>query len=347
MIWQSEKEEIYLRSMKSHEIQKKLQLADKSIDSDVNSALRIFVDCLLSASHCMNKTIYSNGPKRSSEWFDQECALAKKDTRHKLRIFRASRDDGDIYIFVQARKQYKQMLKFKQRSFRREKVASLAANLSDSAKFWKDLKEMGCSKKQTNASDNIPLQQWYTHFKDLFSDSHNDHPKSETFENIDIDEESEHIRNAVINEREVISAVNKLKSGKACGLDGVLAEMLKSGAEITVPFMTKLFNVLFYKGIYPAEWAKAIIIPIHKKGNIDDVDNYRGVALLSIVSKCYTTVLNTRLYGWLEEFHIIAENQAGFRKNYSTVDQICNLHSIVKKISLSKRKKTLCRFCRF
>ena len=65
--------------------------------------------------------------------------------------------------------------------------------------------------------------------------------------------------------------------------------------------MTKLFNKSFDKGIYPSDWAKAIIVPIHKKGDIHLVDNYRGVSLLSIVSKCYTSILNTRLYNWLEE----------------------------------------------
>ena len=61
--------------------------------------------------------------------------------------------------------------------------------------------------------------------------------------------------------------------------------MLKAGGQEVILFMTKLFNTIFDKGIYPSEWAKAIIIPIHKKGNIRSVDNYRGVSLLSIISK--------------------------------------------------------------
>ena len=78
--------------------------------------------------------------------------------------------------------------------------------------------------------------------------------------------------------------------------------MLKAGGQEVILFMTKLLNTFVDKGMYPSEWAKAIIISIHtKKGNIHSVDNYRGVSLLSIISKCYTSVLNTRLYTWLEE----------------------------------------------
>ena len=62
--------------------------------------------------------------------------------------------------------------------------------------------------------------------------------------------------------------------------------MLKAGGQEVILFMTKLFNTIFDKGIYLGKWAKAIIIPIHKKGNIHSVDNYRGVSLLSIISKC-------------------------------------------------------------
>ena len=63
-------------------------------------------------------------------------------------------------------------------------------------------------------------------------------------------------------------------------------------------FITKLFNTIFDKGIYPSDWAKAIIVPIHKKGDIHLADNYRGVSLLSIVSKCYTSILTTIQIGW-------------------------------------------------
>ena len=125
------------------------------------------------------------------------------------------------------------------------------------------------------------------------------------------------------------------------------------GRKDVILFMTKLFNTIFDKGIYPSDWAKAIIVPIHKKGDIHLADNYRGVSLLSIVSKCYTSILNTRLYNWLEENDKIVEMQAGFRRNYSTTDQIFNLYAIAQNLTrkvrsymfllwTSERLSTLC-----
>ena len=80
-----------------------------------------------------------------------------------------------------------------------------------------------------------------------------------------------------ITQGEVVNAVQKLKTGKACGLDGILAEMLKVGNHEILSFLCALCNTIFDKGYYPHEWAKAIIIHMHKTGNLDAVDNYRGV----------------------------------------------------------------------
>ena len=78
---------------------------------------------------------------------------------------------------------------------------------------------------------------------------------------------------------------------------------------------------------------------------MENVDNYRGVSLLSIVSKCYTVILNARLYSWLEENKVITESQAGFRKHYSTLDQIFNILCICSKKLKEERSEIVCCFC--
>ena len=84
------------------------------------------------------------------------------------------------------------------------------------------------------------------------------------------------VLNQLISEAEVRAAVSKLKRGKACRLDNILAEMLKLGGIKISMFLVTYFNNLFDKGIYPREWAKAFIVSIHKKGIADLPDNYRG-----------------------------------------------------------------------
>ena len=92
--------------------------------------------------------------------------------------------------------------------------------------------------------------------------------------------------------------IRKLKQRKASGLDNVLAEMLESAGALLTPFLTECFNEIFKSGSYPNTWTRAVIVPIHKKGDTGDTgatDNYREIPLLSLLGKCYTTILNERL----------------------------------------------------
>ena len=142
-------------------------------------------------------------------------------------------------------------------------------------------------------------------------------------------------------------SIRKLNNGKAGGIDGIVPEMLKVGGEKVVRFLTALFNKVFDTGVYPREWSKAIVVPIFKKGDTHKPDNYRGISLINATCKCYTSILNKRLSSWLENSNIIVENQAGFRKNYSTVDQIFNLFAVVQKYLNRKGQKLYVAFVDF
>ena len=72
--------------------------------------------------------------------------------------------------------------------------------------------------------------------------------------------------------------------------------------------------------LFPEIWATGEIIPIHKKGDINDPSNYRGITLLSCLGKLFTNVINNRLTAWAEENDIYCENQFGFRKSRGITD---------------------------
>ena len=92
----------------------------------------------------------------------------------------------------------------------------------------------------------------------------------------------------------VRKALNNLKKGKAADPDGIPNDLLKIAGNCIIQYLVELFNEIFKSGSYPSEWAKAIIQPIHKKGDTTNPDNYRGISLLSCVSKLYTSVINSR-----------------------------------------------------
>lgn len=106
-----------------------------------------------------------------------------------------------------------------------------------------------------------------------------------------------------------------------------------------IPFMTTYLNALFEQGHFPELWSKSIIVPLYKKGDVNLPGNYRGISLLSVVSKVFTYILNKRLTNWAEEEGKIVKEQAGFRAGHSTVDHIFTLISVIQKsMSQGKRK---------
>ena len=87
--------------------------------------------------------------------------------------------------------------------------------------------------------------------------------------------------------------------------------------------------------------------PIYKnKGSKADPGNYRGITLVSCLSKLFTGVINKRLSEYLETNNLLNENQTGFRKNYATLDHIFNLHTIIQ-LCFAKGKKLYCAFVDF
>ena len=118
-------------------------------------------------------------------------------------------------------------------------------------------------------------------------------------------------------------AISYLNVGKAAGHD------------ILTPKLVCLFNTVFQSGSFPTSWSEGIIIPIHKKGSRDKVDNYRGITLLSTLGKLFTRVLKNRLIFWSDTYSVLIDAQGGFR---STVDSIFILHGLINNCLNSSKK---------
>ena len=111
-------------------------------------------------------------------------------------------------------------------------------------------------------------------------------------------------------------------------------------------YIHRLFNVIFEKGYFPSKWTEGFIVPLHKKGDVNQVENYRGITLLSRFGKSFSRILNNRLTEWAEEHHINVEAQAGFHKNMGTIDNIFVLHGVINHL-LNENKKLYAAFIDF
>lgn len=128
---------------------------------------------------------------------------------------------------------------------------------------------------------------------------------------------------------EVEHALNRLKKNKAPGIDGVAAEILKSIGQPVIDVIHFICNLIWKTGIWPDDWCSSLYIPLYKKGNPADCNNYRMIALIPHACKILLQIINNRLRPYL--LPQIAEEQTGFMPGKGTREQIGNVRQLIEK----------------
>ena len=127
---------------------------------------------------------------------------------------------------------------------------------------------------------------------------------------------------------ELSSAIDYLDIKKSCGLGGIYAEHLKCGPYLLADFLSQCMSSFFTHGSLPDSMIANVLVPVIKKtGRIMSKDNYRPIALASVVSKVAEIVIYNRISVYLDT----CPNQFGFTRNHS-IDQ-CIYVLNIKRLS--------------
>ena len=304
------------------------------VDYDVDEVTEKLIDCYVKAAEGFRKKILPCRRRRTNPWFDKECRLSKKMVRCLLRKYISSQKEEDRVQYCKERNLYKQMVKCKKTVYKKEAVTTLVTNLHNQSIFWKNIKKYNA---KSYVNGRIEKVVWREHFKALFevSNAGNDSIIEDGVLDMAIDFSN---INDEITEGEVLGAINRLKLRAASGSDEILPEMMKCTPRYLINPIVALFNQIFTTSKYPKVWNKSIVIPIYKKGDPSVPDNYRGISLTSCFSKVFTCIITDRLNDWVETNNLLGEEQAGFRRGYSTIDNVFVLHSIIQRYLLRRRK---------
>ena len=300
-------------------------------DPNINDTVLKFNQIVHKAAHMGNiRTSNVNIPckknkrKNHRKWFDGDCRKALRSVKSMARrLPRNTQDDNMLQQYTKEYKLYKKLCKTKQRQYKAKLIGKLdELHGQDPAAFWgvvNQLKEPS-TRNETHISPNT----WLHHFENLMSCNRAGDPvfdkhvvdfvktgsNTATFSELDYR----------VSESEVRKAVGKLKNGKSAGADSIPNEMLKSGKELLIPPLTRIFNLVLSLGTFPDIWNNSILTTIYKKGDPYAPENYRGICIASCVGKLFCQILKSRLEKYTNDHNLNSKYQAGFKAKHRTTD---------------------------
>ncbi|XP_044767130.1 uncharacterized protein LOC123323016 [Coccinella septempunctata] len=157
-----------------------------------------------------------------------------------------------------------------------------------------------------------------------------------------------------VTEDEIVDIVKKMKNKNTKDYYGLTVNSIKCIIPYIKSPLSKIINDCFTQGIFPIELKTAIVTPIHKSGDAENLSNYRPISVLPVLSKIFEMALKKRLVDFLENKALLHPGQHGFRQSKSTITamldvfenilEACNVSEETEIISidLSKAFDSVC-----
>lgn len=154
-------------------------------------------------------------------------------------------------------------------------------------------------------------------FNDFFVSLARDNPDENACVYIEHDNSSSLFLHPVVD-TEVTQTFLSLKNSSSCDADDFQISPIKYVVDIISPCLTHIFNLCFLCGKFPKKMQIAKVTVLYKKGDRNDLGNYRPISILSVLSKGFEKLLLNRMVHFSDKYSLITPSQFGFRKQLST-----------------------------
>ena len=214
----------------------------------------------------------------------------------------------------------------------------------DPKQFWASIKKILSPDK--DCQECVELSGWFEHFKDLLNcplpnntDKQFIRYVADSLELLETIAENNVLLNKPITSGELKEVICHIKTGKSSYLDEIPNEALKFGSDELSKPLLHLYNTVNNLHAFPNSWNEGLIIPIHKRGDKCNTDNYRGIVISSCVGKIYLKVLTMRIENHMASSGLWKFNQCGFKKDHRTEDNLFVLNTVYESHVVNKNEK--------
>lgn len=305
---------------------------------DVNDCVKCFYDYMYDA---IQRYVPVNLTKRLSypKWCSSTLIklIEKKKSAHAA--YKRTGSMSCHQKFVSLRSTCKQLSRRDYAVFMKNSEAEIS---HDSSHFWKHVKDLKSSKGLPGemqfgdlvSGDSLEISNY---FADFFSSNYSDPnlmipPPVED----STDFSQLNLCNVTLTLSEVFEALEKIDLKKSPGPDGIPPILINSCRFALAAPLTLLYNMSLTTGCFPQAWKIGQIVPIHKSGKLNIVENYRAITKISHVSKIFELLV----YRVMERVcsRSIIEEQHGFIKGRSTTTNLLSMQQFITD-GLEKNKQ--------
>ena len=136
----------------------------------------------------------------------------------------------------------------------------------------------------------------------------------------------------------ILKLLQNLKPFKAAGPDRLKPLLLKELRDEIAPIIQIIFERSIQTGKLPADWSRAQVTPIFKKGNKSSAANYRPISLTCILCKVLEHIMASHVVKHLNSHDLLYDLQHGFREKRSCETQLTMLvEDLARNMSSGKQ----------
>lgn len=141
--------------------------------------------------------------------------------------------------------------------------------------------------------------------------------------------------------QDIKKMIDKINPRKSPGYDLITGKVLKELPTKALKFLLQIFNGVLRLGHFPIQWKVAQIIVLSKPGKpLNEVESYRPISLLPIISKIFEKLLLSRLSPILLKEKLIPDHQFGFRQQHATIEQVHRVYKVARNALENKMYAT-------
>ena len=257
-------------------------------------------------------------------WMNGEVREERRKLRALLR--KCKREEASLKEYYTKRKEYKDLIR-KSIAAKEDEMLEEVRRDRTGRKFWEMVKRG--RNYRVSVSEKITKEAWLEHFaSQLGAKVHTGEEREVT---VAREREVEEWLTEAVSMEEMEGVIRRLKKKKAAGPDGVGNEAWIFGWEKLRTKVLEIFNEIGRLRRLPKQWKEGIIAPLHKKGDRDQAENYRGITLMDTGYKIFAEIMRKRIEKEIGQGKGLDDTQMGFREGRGTMEAIFVLKNAVEE----------------